>query len=589
MAAEESGAVQSMPASASPLQQVPAASTMDASVRPAARRARPATPDQSKQLNEASDAAVGGASESADAGVSPDEDGGSASQDTPFFATVELEDGTSQPQLGHGDLWPSCWSDDDQIYTAAGDGMGFGIFSSDVFVAVIEGRPGERGYRGTQLASGNAVSSVWSGFDYNRKPTGMLCQNGELYVAVQDLRRETFEDAPAATIAKSTDKGRTWSWDRTAPMFGDHTFTTIMFLDYGKDSEHAPSDYVYAYGLDQNWAFSEFKPGPTKLFLARVPRDSVQRRDMWQFFAGFDDTGAPRFSAAIAERAPVLEDTRRFYAKPLDPELRFQNNTAINQGGVVYNAPLRRYLFTTWTEYTFELFEAPEPWGPFRLFHSKNFGTWPWTEQKNGGYGTTIPSKLISADGKDMLLQANAWPDVTGADNYSFSLRRLHVEPFAPSQPDNEPSSANLATNERGAVRLVNAARSGNDEVMNDGVRDGADEDSYNGDTKTEDFWGYTWPKAHRVNTVRYTTGRQRAAGGFFETLTVQSRQGTSWVEVPLTSADPVYPGTAATPALSTFTLRFDAITTDGIRIYGKPGGSDRYTSLAELSVHFEE
>jgi hypothetical protein len=416
----------------------------------------------------------------------------------------------------------------------------------------------------------------------------MLCRDGDIYLAVQDLRLETFDDAPAATIAKSTDKGRSWSWDRAAPMFADHVFTTIMFLDFGKDSEHAPKDYVYAYGLDDNWAFSEGKPGPTQLYLARVPRDRVQTRASWQFFSGFDATGQPSFSSEIAQRKPVLEDARRVMTQPLDPNLRFQNMTTINQGGVVFNAPLKRYLYSSWTEYTFELYEAPEPWGPFRLFHSQDFGVWPWNDARNGGYGTTIPSKFISEDGKDMLLQANAWPDVTGKDNYSFSLRELHVEPYQPSQPMNQPGDTNLAATVRGATWLVRAARNARAAIMNDGLSEGSDEDSFNGEAKTEDFWGYTWTKALRLNTLRYTTGKQAAAGGFFEQLGVQVRQGNTWVSVPLKSVEPAYPANGDAPEFTTYTLRFDTVESDGVRVFGKPGGADHFTSIAELSVHYE-
>jgi hypothetical protein len=506
----------------------------------------------------------------------------------PSFATVEIEDGTSLPQIGHGDLWPSCWSDDDALYVAAGDGRGFGLIQRDIAVGVINGRPGEPDYRGTQLAVSSAVSDIWNGADYNRKPTGMLCLDGDLYIAIQDLRRETFADAPAATIARSQDKGRTWTWDRTAPMFTDHVWTTIMFLDYGKDSEHAPSDFVYAYGLDDNWAFSEGQPGPTSMFLARIPRGQVQERSAWEFFAGIALGGEPHFSPDITARVPVLEDKRRLHAAPLDPQLRFQDMTAINQGGVVYNAPLGRYLFSTWTEYTFELYEAPTPWGPFHLFSSKDFGVWPWNDARNGGYATTIPSKFISEDGKHMLLQANSWVDVTGKDNYSFSLRSLRVEPYRVSFPSNLPAPANLATPEHGAVRTVRAARQGRPQIMNDGDTATNDEDSHNGEAKQYDYWGYTWPKSLYLNTLRYTTGKQLPTGGYFEQLGLQVRHESEWIDVPWFDVQPAYPGTAETTPFTTYTLRFSPVIGNGIRIHGQPGGTEHYTSIAELSAHFE-
>lgn len=505
------------------------------------------------------------------------------------FATVEIDEGTSLPPLGNGDLWTSCWSDDDALYVAAGDGSGFGLLFNDLFTARIDGLPGEAGYRGTQLAVGAQVSDIWSGSDkYTRKPTGMLCLQGDLFLAVQDLAM-SFDDAPAATIARSTDKGRTWSWDRSGPMFSNREFTTIMFLDYGKDSEHAPKDHIYAYGLDGSWAFSEGKPGPTRMYLARVPKDRVQSREDWEFFAGINALdGTPRFDRDIGARQPVLEDTRRVCTMPLDSNLTFQNMTTVNQGGVVYNAPLARYIYSSWTEYTFEFYEAPTPWGPFKLFYSKDFGVWPWDDTQNGGYATTIPSKFISADGKHMLLQANAWESYTGKNNYSFSLRKLKLEPPQESRLDNERGNANLAGAATGAVRLTRALRAGHSEVMNDGKLEGASEDSYNGEAKDQDYWGYTWAKALHMNALRYTPGEQSAQGGFFEQLTVQKRQGDSWVDVPLSAVEPANFVPREIAAFTTYTLRFDAIVTDGIRISGRPGGSEHFTSIAELSVHYE-
>jgi hypothetical protein len=503
----------------------------------------------------------------------------------PFFATVSIDEGATVAKLGNGDLWPSCWSNDDALYVAAGDGTGFGLLSNDVVTGRIDGRLGGAALQGTALAASASVSSVWSGSNYNRKPTGMLCLDGDLYLAVQDLRVNTFEDAPAATIVRSHDKGVSWSWDHTQPMFSNWAFTTIMFLDFGKDSEHAPKDYVYAYGMDDNWSFDTTRSSPTQLFLARVPRDQVQQRARWQFFSGLDAAGEPSWNDDIAARMPVLEDTRRLYSMPLDSSLRFKNMTTINQGGVVYNAPLNRYIYSSWTEYTFELYEAPTPWGPFRLFQSQDFGTIPWTDTKNGGYGTTIPSKFISDDGLTMWLQANAWSD-TGKDSYGFSLRAVHMTPFAPSEPDNQSGPTNLATQQ--AVPLTRALRNGHVEFLANGVTSGESEDSWNGETKTEDYWGYTWSHALRINTLRYTSGPQSPQGGAFSQLTVQVRQGGIWLDANGWTSTPEYPldGTAA--AFTTYTFRFDTAVTDGVRLHGQPGGSEYFTSIAELSAHYE-
>src|SRR5262249_55223654 len=150
----------------------------------------------------------------------------------------------------------------------------------------------------------------------------------------------------------------------------------------------------------------------------------------------------PTFVADIARRIPVLEDASKVYTKPFSSTFA-KDMTVLSQGGIVYNAPLNRYIYTSWTEYTFEFFEAPKPWGPWKKFLSRDFGSYPWSASLNGGYATTIPSKFISADGKTMFVQANTFSG--GFKNYQFSLRKLMVDPLTTSPPSNEKSDTNLA------------------------------------------------------------------------------------------------------------------------------------------------
>jgi len=64
--------------------------------------------------------------------------------------------------------------------------------------------------------------------------------------------------------------------------------------------------------------------------------------------------------------------------------------------------------FTSWSCATHQMYEAPEPWGPWKIFLSKDFGPL-FTPHNYGMYGTSIPSKFISADGKTLYLQSNIW------------------------------------------------------------------------------------------------------------------------------------------------------------------------------------
>lgn len=506
-----------------------------------------------------------------------------------FFATVKVAEHPNLTLPGNGDLWPSCWSDDGQLYAAWGDGWGFDSEKqtfADIGVAQISGSPRDGSLSGLNLAVGDAVGQVWTAGDYTRKPTGIVCVGGDLYLAVQDLGK-TFDEAPTATVAKSTDKGRTWEWNRSTPMFRDHELTTIFFLDFGKDGAHAIDTFVYAYALDGNWrdSLSHLVADPTRMYLARVPRDALQDRQRWEWYAGQDQQGAAQWETDPKQREPVLEDDRRVYVHTTsDLGKNVSNLSVISQGGVTYDAPLGRYLYTSWTEYTYEFYEAPTPWGPFRLFLSKDFGAYPWADQKVGGYGATIPSKFISEDGLSMQVQSNTFWG--GVQNYSFSLRELSLAPFTPSGPTNRPGEP-IPLSSDGAVPIGSSFHFGHPEMLSDGVTAGQSEDSRTGESRAEDFWGYTWPREYSFNRVSYTTGQVSNDCGWFDSLVVEVRRGGVWSPVDLRVVSPQYVAGSSVGMYQTFTFDFLLAVGDGARIAGRPGGNS-CTSISELSVGYE-
>jgi hypothetical protein len=84
----------------------------------------------------------------------------------------------------------------------------------------------------------------------------------------------------------------------------------------------------------------------------RAPRDRLIERAAYRFFAGLDAGGAPRWSASVAERAPVLTDAN-----------------GARLPSVIYNPGLRRYLLRRLSRPrrsgNVAVFDAPAPWGPW--------------------------------------------------------------------------------------------------------------------------------------------------------------------------------------------------------------------------------
>ena len=501
-------------------------------------------------------------------------------------ATVETK---GMPSKSDGDLWPSCWAGNGDLYAANGDGKGFSLDQDFADIAVNEIKGDVGNLSGTTVARGEQVGSIWSGGGYNRKPTGMVCVGDTLYVAVQDLALD-FNEVPAATIAKSTDHGRTWTWDKRKPMFSDHVFTTIWFADFGQGGAAAPDGYVYAYGLDGNWrdSFDDTVADPQDVFMARVPKSKVQDRAAWEFFAGSNEPGKASWSRRLEDRRPVLTDQRRLYAQTYGTNA--SNLSVISQGGVTYLPQQKRYVYTSWTEYTFEFYESPTPWGPWKHFLSKDFGGYPWSTSKYGGYGVTIPSKFIQPDGKTMYLQANVCPcggGGIGTSVYNFDLRKLVLTPSSAVPASDLPSDANRATPASGAVEVSKSSQSGNLALLNDGATTGSEND-FDDEVKGASWWGYTWPAKHKVNRVDFTSGAVNAQGGWFTGRPrVQVKQNGAWVEVGAQSVSPAYPGDASAGANTTYTLTFPAVETDGVRVIGLPGGTRSFTSVAEVAVRY--
>ena len=164
----------------------------------------------------------------------------------------------------------------------------------------------------------------------------------------------------------------------------------------------------------------------TAFFWRAVLPESALRREEWEFYGGMRD-GLPVFTKRFEERRPVLCDSRLVEVKP--PEDLSQETVKMNvisQGSVVYNAPLKKLIYSSWTENTFEFYEAEHPWGPFIPFLSQSFGHYPWNENCYGGYATVIPSKFISEDGKTMYIVSATFAG--GVKRYGFHLRKLRVE-----------------------------------------------------------------------------------------------------------------------------------------------------------------
>ena len=112
--------------------------------------------------------------------------------------------------------------------------------------------------------------------------------------------------------------------------------------------------------------------------------------------------------------------------------------------------------------------------------------------------------------------------------------------------------------------------------------------DTYDGSNPaslTEDWIGYTYAIPQVFTRVVFQEGKHFVDGGWFSTLTAQVRRNGAWGAVTNLVVTPAYPGANNNVNFETYTLDFSAISGDGIRIYGAPGGSAHFISVGELTV----
>ncbi len=343
----------------------------------------------------------------------------------------------------HGDTHPLTWAEDDGIYVGTGDPNW----------AVVDGQPTPMVFQRWQgldeaagISMGLSVEEITGApehFEVSRvndmpgfvgpgghgpKPSGMICVDGVLYYAVQNLlglkstpHRPGSQHGTDATILRSTDHGQTWEpdlnplldrfmheqyvaqtetwltteaertgYDGWEPMFPGSEFGGPSFVQFGKNNEEAVDGYVYAVSTDQ-WDNGRF------LRLGRVPQDAIMDRDAWEF-AALGEDGEPSWHRDIAESGPILD---------------IEGHVSLPE--MVYISSLKKYILLTWGLHTdfstptgseLTILEADHPWGPFSLVHYE----WMWFKRESCAYTPRIPLKWFDQDSLEgYILHSGNW------------------------------------------------------------------------------------------------------------------------------------------------------------------------------------
>lgn len=107
---------------------------------------------------------------------------------------------------------------------------------------------------------------------------------------------------------------------------------------------------------------------------------------------------------------------------------------------------------------------------------------------------------------------------------------------------------------------------------------------THNGDQGADDWIGYDLGVVRELRSVVFQEGLEFNDGGWFDGLGVQVFDGSAWSDVTGLEVAPLYGG-ADGQGFDTWLVSFDPVLARGVRLFGAPGGSGGYVSVAELRV----
>lgn len=143
-------------------------------------------------------------------------------------------------------------------------------------------------------------------------------------------------DANYAGLAKSTDKGATWT-DLEAPRWpGDSNFIQVATAHV----QDAGTEYVYF------WAIPSGRFGGVQLMRVPAAEQSVEDAAAYSYFCGVDASGTPCWSAEMSDAQTIVEGT-------------------IGELSVMWSTYLERWIMTYSDAGNAYIREGITPWGPW--------------------------------------------------------------------------------------------------------------------------------------------------------------------------------------------------------------------------------
>jgi hypothetical protein len=335
---------------------------------------------------------------------------------------MEIDWSSHQRHAPGSDNFHLTWADDDNLYGIWGDGGGFSgtndKFRVSFGVVRIEGNHDSyKGYDryGHKESSENEAR-------INGKSWGIICVKGNLYAWVHPDHKGgwgTWADhLSESRLYISKDKGASWKpakWSFTP----EDDLTGGNILQFGKNYAGAIDQFVYHYLVqptispDTSGKITELQI-PGKIFLLRVKKNKMMKREAYEFFSGFDGE-IPIWTKNMNDKKPVFID-KNGVGMPI---------------GICYNPGLRRYLLST--EHgkpeagMMGIFDSPNPWGPWTTVTYAKSESWFGHDHADvvpaNCFFWCFPTKWMSEDGRTSTMVFTGAGG--GQNNDSFNTVRV--------------------------------------------------------------------------------------------------------------------------------------------------------------------
>ena len=209
-------------------------------------------------------------------------------------------------------------------------------------------------------------------------PTGGFAVGSTLYVQYMSVNfwgEPGAWDANYAGLVRSTDEGTTWTRIDSPQWPGDSNFIQVATAH----AQESGVEYVYL------WCIPSGRFGGVQLMRVPATADAVEDPDAYDYFAGTDAQGAPRWSSDLADATTIVD-------------------APVGELSVMWSEYLDRWIMTYSDAGNAYLREGITPWGPWGDPIEMISG-----DEYPGLYSPYLNPRYVSEGGRRIYFTLSLW------------------------------------------------------------------------------------------------------------------------------------------------------------------------------------